>query len=98
MAKILVIEDNQDLRELFALILEMNGYDVGMAYDKEHALHMIDSTKPDLVLLDLLLRNENGSEICRIIKQKNKDIRVILVSSNLKLLTEFDGCLADGIL
>jgi DNA-binding response OmpR family regulator len=61
--RILIVEDNADLRRLFRTVLAMAGYDVDEAADGIEALHMIDNHAPDLVVLDLVLHALDGVSV-----------------------------------
>ncbi len=67
--KILVVEDEEDVQELIRYNLENNGYRVESALDGKTALSKANSTKPDLVLLDLMLPKIDGLQVCRSLKE-----------------------------
>jgi DNA-binding response OmpR family regulator len=81
--KILVSEDNPDIRKILVMRLEINGYDVIQAQDGEEALDRIKKDSPDLVILDLMMPKISGFEVCRMIKfdEKYKDIPIIVLSA-----------------
>ena len=83
MAKILVIEDDNFLRELMSKKLSSEGYDVVEAVDGEDGLKRIKETKPDLVLLDLILPGIDGFGVLAEIKQDASlaPIPVIILSN-----------------
>jgi two-component system, OmpR family, alkaline phosphatase synthesis response regulator PhoP len=66
--KILVVEDEPDIRELVRYNLEQSGFRVIEAEDGETALRLVRSEAPALVLLDLMLPEGDGLEICRILR------------------------------
>ena len=66
--KILVVEDEPDIRELVRYNLEQGGFRVVEAEDGETALHKVRSEQPALVVLDLMLPEGDGLEICRILR------------------------------
>lgn len=66
--KILVVEDEPDIRELVRYNLEQAGFRVIEAHDGEGALHQVRTERPALVLLDLMLPEGDGLEICRILR------------------------------
>jgi len=66
---ILLIEDEKNIVELVRYNLEREGYRVLIARDGETGLQMIDRERPDLILLDLLLPQLDGLEVCRRLKQ-----------------------------
>jgi len=81
--KILVSEDNPDIRKILVMRLEINGYDVIQAQDGEEAIDKIKKEAPDLVILDLMMPKISGFEVCRMIKfdEKYKDIPIIVLSA-----------------
>jgi two-component system, OmpR family, response regulator len=64
-AKILVVDDELSIRTLVRRYLEREGYQVEIAENGESALRMFDALSPDLVVLDLMLPDINGYELCR---------------------------------
>jgi phosphate regulon transcriptional regulator PhoB len=66
--KILVVEDEPDIRELVRYNLEQAGFRVAEAEDGETALHKVRTEQPALVILDLMLPEGDGLEICRILR------------------------------
>jgi DNA-binding response OmpR family regulator len=81
--KILVSEDNPDIRKILVMRLEINGYDVIQAQDGEEAVGKIKKESPDLVVLDLMMPKMSGFEVCRMIKfdEKYKDLPIIVLSA-----------------
>ena len=67
-AKILVIDDEEDIRELVGLNLRREGYEVVSCETGEEGLDLARSRKPDLILLDLMLPGIDGLEVCRKLK------------------------------
>lgn len=61
--RLLVVEDNSDLRRLFRTALSLAGYDVDEAADGLEALRMIENRAPDLVVLDLMLHSLDGQSV-----------------------------------
>lgn len=62
---ILVVEDEQDIRELLAYHLEREGYTALQAGDGKEGLELARNRKPDLILLDLMLPKMDGLAVCR---------------------------------
>ena len=98
MAKILIVEDNVELTELIAILLEKNNHHVGKASSGEETFLQLDLLKPQLILLDIMLGKEDGRDICKEIKKTNKGIKIILISANAKLLENYEQCEADTII
>ena len=69
-ARILVVDDEPDLRTLANLALSQDGHVVVEASSGQEALAMIDAAMPDLVLLDLLMPKQGGMEVLRILRSK----------------------------
>lgn len=79
---ILVVEDEKSLADLIAFALGREGYDTDVAYDGEEGLNRIKSTKPDLVLLDLIMPKLDGRDLLKMMKKDEsiKHIPVIVLS------------------
>ncbi len=83
-AKILIIEDEPQINRLIELVLISGGYyRIRKAYDGKEALDIIKTDKPDLVLLDVMLPEIDGFELCKIIKQDSdlQSIQVIMLTA-----------------
>lgn len=70
MAKILVIDDEEDIRTLLQYNLEKEGYQVETAENGDKGLTALISFKPDLVLLDVMMPGMDGIEVCEAIRSK----------------------------
>jgi len=83
MTKILIAEDERDIRELITYTLQFAGYEVVSAGDGEEAVQLTLQEKPDLVLLDVRMPRMNGYEACKAIKadEKTKGIPVVFLSA-----------------
>ncbi len=81
---ILAVDDTPSDLELFATILEREGYSLALAKDGLQALDIAAKEKPDLILLDILMPGMGGLETCRRLKADpaTRDIPVIFVTAN----------------
>ncbi|MDR3644436.1 MAG: response regulator transcription factor [Clostridia bacterium] len=79
-AKILVVDDDANIRELLRLYLEKEGFRVALAGDGRDALKQYDETDPDLILLDIMLPGIDGWQVCREIRKKS-DKPVIMITA-----------------
>jgi two-component system phosphate regulon response regulator PhoB len=70
MARILVIEDERDLQQVVAYNLRQAGHDVATASGGQEGLRLAREVPPDLVLLDLMLPDMPGTEVCRALKRE----------------------------
>jgi two-component system alkaline phosphatase synthesis response regulator PhoP len=68
MAKILVIDDDPDLVESVTMILESKNHDVIQAYGGIEGLKKAKAEKPDAIVLDVMMPDKNGYEVCRELK------------------------------
>jgi len=99
--KVLVVDDDPDVRLFSVTVLEENGYVPLEAANGEEGLKMIKEEKPDLVLLDILMPRQSGIRLYRELKTDKalKDIKIIILSGiakktflrSQKALTEFGG-------
>lgn len=80
MTKILVVEDEESLREPLVYLLEKEGYDVIEAADGDEAIREFKAQAPDLILLDLMLPKRGGNEVCQIIRQTS-NVRIIMLTA-----------------
>ncbi len=79
--KVLIIEDNARVSALLKRGLESQGYQIYISEDAEDALVMVDKIIFDLVITDIMLPNMNGIELSKIIKQKNADLPIIMLTA-----------------
>lgn len=82
-ARILIVEDDEDILELISYNLEKERYMVAKATTGEEALKMLKKQVPDLILLDLMLPEIDGLEICKRLKSdtSTKNIPIIMVTA-----------------
>ena len=83
MAKILIAEDERDIRDLIAFTLRFAGHEVVTASNGEEAVQMAPQANPDLILMDVRMPRMTGYEACRAIKANPnlKDIPVVFLSA-----------------
>ena len=81
--KILVVEDEPDIRELVRYNLEQNGFRVAEANDGEEALRKVAEEKPALVILDLMLPQGDGLEVCRALRgqRETADLPIVMLTA-----------------
>jgi two-component system, sensor histidine kinase and response regulator len=82
-ANLLLVDDNPENLRVVNFILKGEGYKIAMALNGGSALEILDEIDIDLILLDILMPNMDGYEVCRLIKENSKwkDIPVIFVSA-----------------
>lgn len=70
--KIMIVDDDRNICELLRLYTEKEGFDVVLAHDGRTAVDMFEVEKPDLVLLDIMLPEIDGWQVCREIRKTSK--------------------------
>jgi len=81
--KILIADDNENIRDALTYLLEDEGYALSMAKDGSDALKKVREFHPDILFLDIMMPEMNGYEVCRVIKNdpKLKNIYVIMLTA-----------------
>ena len=87
------VEDDKNISHLINVALSKQGYSVESFYDGETFLRRFNEKKPNLILLDMMLPNIQGSEILKQIREndENDDIQIIIVSANRMVMDKVDG-------
>jgi two-component system alkaline phosphatase synthesis response regulator PhoP len=83
MAKILIAEDERDIRDLVAFTLRFAGYEVFAAPNGEEAVELASKVNPDLILMDVRMPRMTGYEACKVMKANPalKDIPVVFLTA-----------------
>lgn len=80
-AKVLVVDDEPNIREVVELYLRRDGHDVVTAADGEEALKVFRNERPDLVVLDLMLPKVSGTEVCRRMGSEGRRVPMIMLTA-----------------
>jgi CheY-like chemotaxis protein len=96
---ILVVDDDPDLVETIALMLESKGCEVGKAYDGIEGEESIKERRPDLIILDIMMPRKDGYVLCNELKadEKTRDIPVILLTAVGEAVPSTSYSHADGM-
>lgn len=95
--KILIVEDEEYIAEMYKLKLEIAGYDVRIAPDGVEGVRQVHEYRPDLVLLDLIMPNKDGYQVIKEIREDSKVSKTkILILSNLGQKEEIERGLSLG--
>lgn len=79
--KVLIVEDNSDVRRLYAIGLNQRGYEVKLAANGAEAVERIESERPDVILLDWLMPLMDGGEVlAKIFENGHAQIPIIVIS------------------
>lgn len=95
MTKILIIEDDADIRDELALLLQNEGYQTQSVTDFEHPESIVSAFAPDLILLDLGLPGRDGFLLCRAIRKESKT-PIIFVTSRDSSMDELKALSLGG--
>jgi len=78
--RILVVDDEKPIADILQFNLKKEGYEVFCAYDGTEALQMVEEIAPDLILLDIMLPQKDGMEVCREVRKKY-DMPIIMLTA-----------------
>ena len=90
MKKVLIIDDDADIVELQKLYFEKEGYEVATCMQGDKAVATFSVTKPDIIILDLMLPGMDGNDICREIR-KVSDVPIIMLTARTDTLDRVVG-------
>ena len=90
MPKIVIVEDDKEIREELKILLQNSGYEVDLITDFENVEQQILNRESHLILLDVNLPQKDGYEICSKIRTKSK-IPIIFVTSKNSAMDELNG-------
>ena len=79
--KIVVVDDEQAVRDSLRRSLSFNGYDIAIAEDGEQALDVIEKEQPDLVILDVMMPKMDGLEVCRHLRSHGDDRPILVLTA-----------------
>jgi two-component system, OmpR family, response regulator len=79
--KVLVVDDEPNIRELVEVALKFHGCAVAVSASGKDALHQVDIYEPDLMVLDVMLPDMDGFEVCRTLRAEGNDVPVIFLTA-----------------
>ena len=84
-ARILLIDDNPDILEMLEVALEYDHFTVKAIEDTQELIAILESFSPDPIILDYVLKNDNGGEVCRMLKShpQYKNMPIIISTAYL---------------
>ena len=85
MTLVLVIEDEESFRDALKFMLSREGFDVILAPNGAEGIKLFDSINPDLVLLDLMLPEVSGTEVCKYIRTKSNTPVIMLTAKDTEI-------------
>lgn len=98
--RILIIDDDKDIVEPMSLILESEGYMIESTTKGEQTFKKVNTFKPDVILLDMLMSGSDGRSICKQLKQieSTKHIPIVLMSAHPGADADSKICGADDFI
>lgn len=88
--KVLIVDDDADIIELQKLYFEKEGYEVATCMQGDKAVATFNVTKPDIIILDLMLPGMDGNDVCREIR-KMSDVPIIMLTARTDTLDRVVG-------
>jgi DNA-binding response OmpR family regulator len=95
MAKILIVDDEEGIRMLYAMELQDEGYEVITLPDGKDLLEVVETQEPDCIVLDIKMREYNGLDLLQQIRKKHDDLPVILNSAYSSFKVDLKAVAAD---
>lgn len=92
MAKILVVDDEPDIREVVGIVLETSGHEVMYAEDGKKGLSLVKKWQPDLIILDVMMPKMNGMQVLQLLRNMDEfdHIPVIMLTATTQYAREDD--------
>lgn len=94
--KILLVEDESNLASIIQLNLEIENYEVHVCDNGLNAIEKFKSIGPDLVILDVMLPELNGIEVCKQLKKLNSEVPVLFLSAKSSGAEKIEGLKSGG--
>ena len=89
--RLLIVEDEKKIADTLKFGLDESGFDVEVAYDGKLGYHLFSANDFDLVILDINLPGINGYDLCKLIRERNQDIPVLMLTSMSALNDKIEG-------
>src|SRR3954449_10329301 len=80
-ARVLIADDDRAIREALTRALALEGYDVVQANDGNTALSLIESSQPDVAILDVMMPNIDGLTVCRVLRAERNRLPVLMLTA-----------------
>ena len=96
MTKLMIVDDQKSISSAIELLAKQNGYDFCSADNGVDALSVFEKEKPDVLILDILLPQMNGYDVCRSIREKGHDVPIIFLSAKGDIVDKSTGFKAGG--
>ena len=91
MSKVMIVDDDPNIRELVCTLLKQGGFDACEAKDGRDALQKITDASPDLVMIDLMMPAMNGYELCRNLRKYHENLPILMLTAKAELSAKVKG-------
>lgn len=91
MSRVLILEDEQDIREFVAINLKRVGYEVLEAGTGEKALELLEREQADFAILDVMLPGIDGFQVCKEIRKVNQEMGIIMLTARGQEMDKVNG-------
>ena len=98
MKRVLVVDDEEDIRLLYQEELQEAGYQVAVAADGHEALRMVQQTRPDLMTIDIKMPGMDGIELLRRVREIHRDLPIIICTAYGEYKYDFGTWASDAYL
>ena len=94
--KVLLVEDDDIIREIYAMKFELEGFPVAVAENGQIGLKLVDEFKPEIVLLDMMMPVMGGLDFMRTLKDRRAQMPEVIVFSNISAPQQVDAVMQLG--
>jgi DNA-binding response OmpR family regulator len=94
MKTILIVDDDREIAKLAALYLQNEGYRILQRHDGQQALQAIEQEEIDLMVLDVMMPEVDGLEVCRRLRERNNTIPILMISAKAEDLDKVMGLMS----
>ena len=88
---VLILDDEKEIADLVELYLKNENYNVYKYYDSESAIRCIDTVTLDCAILDVMIKDKDGFEICQYIREKELNFTIIMLTAKIKNQDKITG-------
>jgi two-component system response regulator MprA len=89
--RVLIADDDRAIRESLARALALEGYDVLQASDGAVALQMVESSQPDVAVLDVMMPNVDGLTVCRVLRAEKNRVPILMLTARTETADRVAG-------
>jgi DNA-binding response OmpR family regulator len=91
MSKVMIVDDDPNIRELVSALLQNHGFEAYEAADGRDALKKALTNKPDMVIIDIMMPNMDGFELCRQLRRDYENIPILMLTAKGDLANKVKG-------